>query len=430
MERGFLSLRRKGGEVSRKNKKTLADVSAMGSLCVEEMTTDTFSEDTNESGLHAYRYAFAIDSIKLNDDRVDLAKHNLNNEATMNGAVPSSNVASWIDNGTQDENVEIPLNEGNVLIDTNDPNNSSQRLSGPTSHANLVTGEPSRNVSSTTRKTMNLRTLISLTGNKADVFNSKNGLDAMLENGPWFIRNNLLILKKWNPDVNLLKKDVGNVSVWDKLHGVPLTAFTEGGLIAIAAKLGTPLMLDSYTSDMCMQSCGRSSYVGAMIELRADLELKDTIVVAMPKLCPKNIRSNVVKNLKTPRQAVGGVQVGPKVSNLNPLDALNSVEDADVFRMNGRIVKSIGKGSLNVAHGSSGNTPIIEKIDKLECQILEEKLTFVDDDGKPLSKVVTKGNEDSESEEEVVFHETTNLTASTSLKGRSDKGYDTNSLLE
>ncbi|GKF34459.1 hypothetical protein Tco_0107659, partial [Tanacetum coccineum] len=140
--------------------------------------------------------------------------------------------------------------------------------------------------------------------------------------------------------------------------------------------------------------------------------------------------SNVVKNLKTPKQAAGGVQVVPKVSNLNPLDALNSVEDADVFRMNGRIVKSTGKGSLNVAHGSSGNTPIIEKIDKLECQILEEKLTFVDDDGKPLSKVVTKGNEDSESEEEVVFHETTNLTTSTSLKGRSDKGYNTNSLLE
>ncbi|GJU24310.1 hypothetical protein Tco_1162931 [Tanacetum coccineum] len=37
---------------------------------------------------------------------------------------------------------------------------------------------------------------------------SMDGLDAMLENGPWFIRNNPLILKKWHPDENLLKEDV------------------------------------------------------------------------------------------------------------------------------------------------------------------------------------------------------------------------------
>ncbi|GKA23835.1 hypothetical protein Tco_1231656 [Tanacetum coccineum] len=39
-----------------------------------------------------------------------------------------------------------------------------------------------------------------------------------------------------------------------KLHGIPLTAFSEDGLSVIATKLGTPLMLDSYTSDLCMQS--------------------------------------------------------------------------------------------------------------------------------------------------------------------------------
>nr|GEZ79300.1 hypothetical protein [Tanacetum cinerariifolium] len=38
-------------------------------------------------------------------------------------------------------------------------------------------------------------------------FSSMDGLDSMLENGPWFIRNNPLILKKWNPNENLLKED-------------------------------------------------------------------------------------------------------------------------------------------------------------------------------------------------------------------------------
>ncbi|GKD13983.1 hypothetical protein Tco_1198390 [Tanacetum coccineum] len=49
--------------------------------------------------------------------------------------------------------------------------------------------------------------------------------------------------------------------------GVPVTAFSEDGLSVIPTKLGTPLILDSYTSDMCMQSWGRSSYARVMIEL-------------------------------------------------------------------------------------------------------------------------------------------------------------------
>ncbi|GJU39104.1 hypothetical protein Tco_1192061, partial [Tanacetum coccineum] len=87
-----------------------------------------------------------------------------------------------------------------------------------------------------------------------------------------------------DPNVNLLKEDVVNVPVWVKLHGVLVTAFSEDGLSVIPTKLGTLLMLDSHTSNMCMQSRCRSSYARAMIELRADMELKDTIMVAMPKL--------------------------------------------------------------------------------------------------------------------------------------------------
>nr|GEW45617.1 protein kinase-like domain, phloem protein 2-like protein [Tanacetum cinerariifolium] len=60
-------------------------------------------------------------------------------------------------------------------------------------------------------------------------FSSMKGLNAMLENGPWFILNNPLLLKKWHPDVNLFKYHVGTVPVWVKLHGVPVTAFSEDG---------------------------------------------------------------------------------------------------------------------------------------------------------------------------------------------------------
>ncbi|GJT93272.1 retrotransposon protein, putative, ty1-copia subclass [Tanacetum coccineum] len=232
-------------------------------------------------------------------------------------------------------------------------------------------------------------------------FSSMDRLDAMLENGPWFIRNNPLILKKWHLDENLLKEDVSTVIVWVKLHGVPVTTFSEDGLSAIATKLGTPLMLDSYTSDMCMQSWGRSRYARVMVEFRADVELKDNIVVAIPKItreghytcnvhveyewkpprcssckvfghvheeCTKNTGAGEKKTVKKPSQTSHGVPVGPKigfkpqkeyrpvtkkpnasssgnkkkgveptieVSNSNPFDVLNSVDNDVEFGTNG-----------------------------------------------------------------------------------------------
>ncbi|GJU49622.1 putative extensin domain-containing protein [Tanacetum coccineum] len=67
--------------------------------------------------------------------------------------------------------------------------------------------------------------------------------------------------------------------VWVKLHGVPVTAFSEDGLSAIATKLGTPLMLDSYTSEEC----------------------------------PKIIGAGETRNLKKPSQTPKDVPVGQKV---------------------------------------------------------------------------------------------------------------------
>ncbi|GJS92365.1 nucleotide-diphospho-sugar transferase [Tanacetum coccineum] len=276
----------------------------------------------------------------------------------------------------------------------------------------------------------------------------RNTWDAMVENGPWFILNNPIILKKWHPDENLLKEDVCTVPVWVKLHGVLVTAFSEDGLSAIATKLGNPLMLDSYTSDMCMQSWGRSSYARVMIELRADVELKDNIVVVIPTITREghytcnNTGAGEKKTVMKPSQTPQGISVGPKmdfkphkeyrpilknltasssgnkkkgvepiieVGNSNQFDVINSVDNDGEFGTN------------------SSNTPIGEKIDKIERQICEGKLRLLDNDGNPL---VPTGIVESDSEVEVVYDETANLRISTSGKDGSDKGYGTNSLLE
>ncbi|GJS39903.1 Rop guanine nucleotide exchange factor 5 [Tanacetum coccineum] len=82
------------------------------------------------------------------------------------------------------------------------------------------------------------------------------------------------------------------------------------GLSDIALKLGAPLMLDSYTFDMCIQSWGRLSYARAFIEVRADVKLRDNIMVVFGHVhaeCPKNTESDVVKNMKKHGQAPRGV---------------------------------------------------------------------------------------------------------------------------
>ncbi|GJY26278.1 hypothetical protein Tco_0401004 [Tanacetum coccineum] len=90
---------------------------------------------------------------------------------------------------------------------------------------------------------------------------------------------------------------------------------------------------------------------------------------------------------------------------------------------------SSGSSFMNVDNNGefANNTPIGEKIDKIERQIRKGKLRLLDNDGNPL---VPMGIVKSDSKVEVVFDEIANLRISTSGKDGSDKGYGTNSLLE
>nr|GEV32709.1 hypothetical protein [Tanacetum cinerariifolium] len=213
---------------------------------------------------------------------------------------------------------------------------------------------------------------------------------------------------------------------------VTVTAFSEDGLSAIATKLGTPLMLDSYTSDICMQSWGMSSYAKAMIELRADMELKDNIVAVMPKITregyyscnirveyewkpprcvcckvyghvqeeyPKNISTDEMKNLKKASQTPKGILVGPKMG----------------FKPSKQVYQHVSKKPTTNAS--------INKKKNVEPANEVRKVTLVDDEGKPLEKVASSCDFDSEDEVALVDNEITHFLAK-------KDGYGTQSLLE
>nr|GEX06289.1 hypothetical protein [Tanacetum cinerariifolium] len=214
-----------------------------------------------------------------------------------------------------------------------------------------------------------------------------------------------------------------------------------------------PKNIDSDVVKMMKKPCqtprgvpGRSSYARALIKVRADVELKDNIMVAMPKLagegfykcndeCPKNIDSDVVKMMKKPCQTPRGVPKDAEptieLSNSNPFDVLNSVEnDVDLGTNGGapnlasRKTNSSGSLSSNVKSSSTSNTPLVEKINKIKRLIIEANVTFVDNKGKPLANVDFSGDHDSEDEVASVDNDMANFLAS------KKDGYGTNNLLE
>ncbi|GJY29012.1 zinc knuckle CX2CX4HX4C containing protein [Tanacetum coccineum] len=86
-------------------------------------------------------------------------------------------------------------------------------------------------------------------------FATKDGMEKVLESGPWLIR---------------------------LLHNVPIVAYSEIGLSLISSQLGRPIMLDGYTSSICRKSWGKNSYARVLVEVSALEPLKEEIVVAVP----------------------------------------------------------------------------------------------------------------------------------------------------
>ncbi|GKA58954.1 hypothetical protein Tco_0758267 [Tanacetum coccineum] len=61
--------------------------------------------------------------------------------------------------------------------------------------------------------------------------------------------------------------------------------------------------------------------------------------------------------------------VRQEVSNSNQFDALNSIENDDELGTNGGISKLAEMGSLNVAHSSSSDTPLVAICDSLDIMV-------------------------------------------------------------
>nr|GFA11084.1 hypothetical protein [Tanacetum cinerariifolium] len=115
-------------------------------------------------------------------------------------------------------------------------------------------------------------------------FSTTRGLEQVMEQGPWLIRNQPLILTQWTPNLNLEKNKVKKVPVWVKIHKVPVVAYSEDGHSLIGTQIDKPVMLDAFTSSMYTEVWGRMGFARALIEVDADRNLKVEVVMAVPRL--------------------------------------------------------------------------------------------------------------------------------------------------
>ncbi|GJW73856.1 zinc knuckle CX2CX4HX4C containing protein [Tanacetum coccineum] len=97
-------------------------------------------------------------------------------------------------------------------------------------------------------------------------------------------KNVPLILNVWTPNAQVKKDEIKVAPLWVKLRHVLVVAYSEIGLSLITTQLGRPIMLDSYTCNMCINPWGKSDYARALVQVSADVELAKSVVVAIPFL--------------------------------------------------------------------------------------------------------------------------------------------------
>ncbi|GJY89100.1 putative reverse transcriptase domain-containing protein [Tanacetum coccineum] len=179
----------------------------------------------------------------------------------------------------------------------------------------------------------------------------------------------------------------------------------EDGISLIASYLGKPIMLDSYTTTMCKESWGRSSFARCLIKINSEAKFTESITIGIPELegpsfiketipveyewKPPRFQQVVNKRRNNKKNTTGntiprGVPVAKdkqndkdvvdtgamKISNIsspNPFTVLGEVEDED------EDIENVYDESenLNLNHNPGASTPA--QMMRLSFMILVEK---------------------------------------------------------
>lgn len=107
----------------------------------------------------------------------------------------------------------------------------------------------------------------------------------VVESGPWHFAGKLMVLQQWQPQMNLVKKQLDKIPVWAHFYNVPLELWTEQGLSHVASAVGRPLYADHLT-----ESCKRISFAKICVEVDANADLPESFDLSLPSGASFTIR--------------------------------------------------------------------------------------------------------------------------------------------
>ena len=81
--------------------------------------------------------------------------------------------------------------------------------------------------------------------------------DWVMESGPWYIAGRPIILRVWQPGMEMLNIQLTSLPIWVKFYNIPLEYWTNTCLGYITSAVGKPLHLDSLTENRTMLSFAR-----------------------------------------------------------------------------------------------------------------------------------------------------------------------------
>ncbi|GJT44291.1 hypothetical protein Tco_0953006 [Tanacetum coccineum] len=120
-----------------------------------------------------------------------------------------------------------------------------------------------------------------------------------------------------------------------KLHDVPLKVFEEDGISLIASFIGKLVMLDSYTSSMCNDSWGRSSFAWCLIEINSKADPVEAVTIGIPLLTGEDFTKETIHVVSPP------IVVTPNV--VNTFNVVTPTIENDGFQAVGKKKKKKGK---------------------------------------------------------------------------------------
>ncbi|GKG02282.1 zinc knuckle CX2CX4HX4C containing protein, partial [Tanacetum coccineum] len=73
-----------------------------------------------------------------------------------------------------------------------------------------------------------------------------------------------------------------SVTLWVKMHNVPIVAYSKVGLDLIYTKVGKLMRLNAHTNFICLNSWGHSEYARALVEVSAEVPFVDSVDLDIP----------------------------------------------------------------------------------------------------------------------------------------------------